>query len=160
MWRWEGGIKPEEEVRLVAQLGPCLGSDNDEGFSVLRTKQNPGGLVAISIGLDAICESTTFVKERPALRTDLAGLFGYVRMQTLDKMGVSVADVASMGAARINSVTVQVYLKEFWREKHSWEVMAKSVSQGLPAGLAVQLWALFPGDADYMVINRGSVPAS
>ena len=100
------------------------------------------------------------MKERPATRTQLAGLIGYVRTRTLDKMGVPVVDVASMGIARINSVTVQPYVCEFWREKHSWEVLAKSVSQGLPGGLAVKWWALFPGDVDYMEINRGSVPAS
>jgi hypothetical protein len=159
MWRWEGGIKPEERVRLVAQFGPCLGCDHEHGFSVLRTEQNKGGLVAISIGLEADCTSTRFVGGRAALQTELAGLLGYVRVCTLDKMGLSVVDVASMGVARVNSATVQAYLGEFWRQKHGWEV-DKSLSQGLPAGLAVQLWALFPGDDHYMEINRGSVPAS
>ena len=160
MWRYEGGIKAEEEVRLVARFGPCLGSDHDDGLSVLRTEQNESGLVAISIGVDAVCTSTAFVKERPALRTQLAGLFGYVRVRTLHKMGVSVVDVASMCDARVNSTTVQPYVCEFWRQTHHWEVHAKKISQGLPAGLAVQLWALFPGEADYMMIDRGSVPAS
>lgn len=160
MWRWEGGIKPEERVRLVAQFGPCLGCDHEHGFSVLRTEQNKGGLVAISIGLEADCTSTRFVGGRAALQTELAGVIGYVRVRTLDKMGVQVVDVASMGDARVNSVTVQTYLREFWRQRHSWEVRAKSLSQGLPGGVAVRWFALFPGDADYMIISRGSVPAS
>ena len=147
-------------MRLVGQFGPCLGSHHDAGFSVLRTEQNKGGLVAISIGLEAVCSSTTFMKGRLALRTDLAGLFGYVRVMTLRKMGVEVVDVASMGVARVNSVTVQPYLCGFWREKHGWEVVAKSLSQGLPGGVAVRWFALFDGDADYVKINRGSVPAS
>jgi hypothetical protein len=160
MWKYEGGIKPEETVRLVGQFGPCLGSDDDDGFSVLKTEQNESGLVAIRIGQDAICTSRGFMKGRPATRTQLAGLIGYVRTCTLDKMGVSVVDVASMSDARINSVTVQTYLCELWREKHGWEVNAKSLSQGLPGGVAVQWWALFDGDDDYMMIGRGSVPAS
>jgi hypothetical protein len=159
-WWYEGGIKPNERVRLVGQFGPCLGNDHDSGFSVLRTKQNPGGLVAISIGRDAICTSSRFVRGRAALQTELAGLLGYVRMCTLDKMGLSVVDVASMGVARVNSVTVQPYLCGFWREKHGWEVAAKSLSQGLPGGVAVRWFALFDGGADYVEINRGSVPAS
>ena len=126
----------------------------------MRTEQNEGGLVAISIGLDAVCSSTRFVRGRLALQTELAGLFGYVRVRTLGKMGVPVLDVASMGVARVNSMTVQPYVCEFWRQKHHWEVDAKSLSQGLPGGLAVKWWALFPGDADYTEINRGSVPAS
>ena len=160
MWQYKGGIEPDQKVRLVGQFGPCLGSHHDAGFSVLRTEQNRGGLVAISIGREAICTTTRFVRGRVALQTELAGLFGYVRVRTLDKMGVSVVDVASMCDARVNSTTVQPYVCEFWRQTHHWEVHAKKISQGLPAGLAVQLWALFPGDADYMVINRGSVPAS
>ena len=160
MWQYKGGIEPDQKVRLVGQFGPCLGSHHDAGFSVLRTKQNPGGLVAISIGRDAICTSSRFVRGRAALQTELAGLLGYVRVCTLDEMGVSVVDVASMGVARVNSVTVQPYLCGFWREKHGWEVAAKSLSQGLPGGVAVKWFALFDGDDHYTEINRGSVPAS
>ena len=160
MWQYKGGIEPDQKVRLVGQFGPCLGSHHDAGFSVLRTEQNPGGLVAISIGRGAICTSAGFVRGREALQTELAGLFGYVRMQTLRKMGVEVVDVASMGVARVNSVTVQPYLCGFWREKHGWEVNAKSLSQGLPGGVAVRFFALFDGGDGYMEINRGSVPAS
>ena len=93
-------------MRLVGQFGPCLGSDHDGGYSVLRTEQNEGGLVAISIGLDAVCSSTRFVRGRVALQTELAGLIGYVRVRTLAEMGVPVVDVASMGVARVNSTTV------------------------------------------------------
>jgi len=146
-------------VRLVGQFGPCLGSDNDDGFSVLKTEQNRGGLVAISIGREAICDSTRFVRGRVALQTELAGLIGYVRAMTLRKMGVEVVDVASMGAARVNSTTVQPYVCEFSRQKHRWEVTT-SVSQGLPGGVAVRFFALFDGGDGYMEINRGSVPAS
>ena len=75
-------------------------------------------------------------------------------------MGVPITDVASMRAARINSLTVQNYLCDIWYQTHRWEVKANSVSQGLPAGLAAKFWARFPGDVEYMEINRGSIPAS
>lgn len=160
MWQYKGGIEPDQKVRLVGQFGPCLGSHHDAGFSVLRTEQNPGGLVAISIGREAICTSTRFVRGRVALQTELAGLFGYVRVHTLDKMGLPVVDVASMGVARVDSTMIQPYLSEFWRQKHHWEVDAKKMSQGLPGGVGVRWWAKFPDDDDdaWMEINRGSVP--
>ena len=156
-----GGTKAASNHSADGRPVRCvLGSDIDAGFSVLKTEQNKGGLVAIRIGRDAICTSSWFVQGRPALKTELAGLFGYVRVRTLGKMGVPVLDVASMGVARVNSMTVQPYLKEFWNENHGWEVKAKSLSQGLPGGVAVKWWALFDGAVDYMEINRGSVPAS
>ena len=135
----QGGLKDRETIVMVVQANACTEDGFKKGQSTNSTKQNPLGLVKIEIGRDAVCTSAKFVKGRPAMRSQLAGVYAYTRAQMWWEFGEESMDADALGALDINTVSVQGYLPEFFRERRRWEVNASRNSQGLAMGLGTRV---------------------
>ena len=83
----QGGLKDEETVVMVVQTNACTEEGYKEGESTCSTKQNRLGLIKIEIGRDAECTSGYFLKGRPAMRSQLAGVYAFTRFMMWKKFG-------------------------------------------------------------------------
>ena len=135
----QGGLQDGEVMKLVVQANACTENGFMKGESTCSTKQNRSGLIAIEIGKDAVPASWYYVKGRPAMRSQLAGFFAYVRTCMWFKFGEEPMDAAALGALNITTVGVQQYVSRFFDEPRKWEVNASKMSQGLAMGIGMRV---------------------
>ena len=151
----QGGIKDEETVELAIRAGAYSAEGWKKGESVCSNEQCPSGIFRIRIGRDAELLTNRYVKERPAMRSQLAGAAAYIRSRMWWKFGEEPMDEEELDALDINTVGVQGYIAEFFRVPKSWEVHAKKNSQGLLMGFGTQIWYKCPGDKTWTLMDRG-----
>jgi len=135
----QGGLKDEEKIVMVVQANACTEDGFKKGQSTNSTKQNPLGLIKIELGRDAELLSNRFLKGRPAMRSQLAGVYAYTRVCMWYNFGEEPMDAEALDALDIDTVNVQGYLPQFFREPPPWATDAQKMSQGLAMGIGMRV---------------------
>ena len=136
----QGGLKDREKIKMVVQMNACSEELYKKGQSTCATDQTgPSGLIKIEIGREDELLSDRFVKGRPAMRSQLAGVFAFTRVRMWWNFGEEPTDADALGALDINTVSVQGYLPQFFHEPRRWDVHAKKKSQGLAMGIGMRV---------------------
>jgi len=73
------------------------------------------------------------------MRSQLAGVYAYTRVCMWYNFGEEPMDAEALDALDIDTVNVQGYLPQFFREPPPWATDAQKMSQGLAMGIGMRV---------------------